>query len=142
VTLAEVTEEIEQIARFDTACQRLVTIPGIGALSATAIVAAIGTRAAFGSGRDFAAWLGLVSRQHSTGGKPTLLGISKRGSSYLRRLLIHGARSVRRLGNRSRLAVGPNARRTLSSADHDAGRELTRVRRLSLSPRSAAGIQY
>lgn len=105
--LAEVTGEIEHIARLDAACQRLMTIPGIGALSATAIVAAIGTGAAFRSGRDFAAWLGLVPRQHSTGGKPTLLGISKRGSSYLRRLLIHGARSVHRLANRSRLVLGP-----------------------------------
>lgn len=101
------TGEIEHIARLDAACQRLMTIPGIGALSATAIVAAIGTGAAFRSGRDFAAWLGLVPRQHSTGGKPTLLGISKRGSSYLRRLLIHGARSVHRLANRSRLVLGP-----------------------------------
>lgn len=74
-------------------------VPGVGALTATAVVAAVGTGGAFRSGRDFAAWLGLVPRQHSTGGRPTLLGISKRGSGYLRRLLIHGARSVHRIAN-------------------------------------------
>ena len=60
----------------------------------TAMVAAIGNGAAFRNGRDFAAWLGLVPRQHSTGGKPRLFGISKRGNSYLRRMFVHGARAV------------------------------------------------
>jgi transposase len=105
-SLTEVTGEIEAIAGLDEACQRLVTVPGVGALTATAVVAAVGTGGAFRSGRDFAAWLGLVPRQHSTGGRPTLLGISKRGSGYLRRLLIHGARSVHRIANRSRLPLG------------------------------------
>jgi transposase len=105
-SLADVTKEIGSIAEHDEACQRLVTVPGVGTLTATAVVAAVGAGGAFRSGRDFAAWLGLVPRQHSTGGRPTLLGISKRGNSYLRRLLIHGARSVHRISNRSRLPLG------------------------------------
>ena len=66
----------------------------MGPLVATATVAAIGNGAAFRKGREFAAWLGLIPRQHSTGGKAHLLGISKRGNVYLRRLFIHGARAV------------------------------------------------
>jgi transposase len=90
----EYTGELEQMARRHDTCRRLVTIPGIGALGATALVSAIGNGAAFRRGRDLAAWLGLVPKQHSTGGRPTLLGISKRGNSYVRKLLIHGARSL------------------------------------------------
>jgi len=71
-----------------------VTIPGIGVLNATALAAAIGKGQAFARGRDLSAWLGLVPRQATTGGKPTLLGISKRGNKYLRKLLIHGARAA------------------------------------------------
>ena len=89
-----VSDEIESIASQDPACQRLRGIPGVGPLVATATVAAIGNGAAFRKGREFAAWLGLIPRQHSTGGKPRLLGISKRGSIYLRRLFIHGARAM------------------------------------------------
>jgi hypothetical protein len=77
--------EIEQIASSDPACQRLRQIPGVGPLVATAIVAAIGNGAAFHKGREFPSWLGLVPRQHSTGGKARLFGISKRGNSYLRK---------------------------------------------------------
>ena len=69
-------------------------VPGIGPLTATALVAAVGNGAAFAKGRDLAAWLGLVPRQHSTGGKTVLRGISKRGNAYLRSLFIHGARAV------------------------------------------------
>ena len=86
--------EVEQIASSDPACQRLRQIPGIGALVATAIVAAIGNGSAFHKGREFASWLGLVPRQHSTGGKARLFGISKRGNRYLRKILVHGARSA------------------------------------------------
>ena len=89
-----VSEEIDAIASQDAACQRLRGIPGVGPLVATATVAAIGNGAAFRKGREFAAWLGLIPRQHSTGGKARLLGISKRGSVYLRRLFIHGARAM------------------------------------------------
>lgn len=88
------------IASQNEGCQRLLTIPGIGLLTATALVAAIGDIDAFKNGRELAAWLGLVPRQHSTGGKPTLLGISKRGDSYLRTLLIHGGRTVVRVADK------------------------------------------
>ena len=76
--------------------ERLMTIPGLGELTATALVAAVSEAAQFKNGRQFAAWLGLVPRQHSTGGKARLLGISKHGDSYLRKLLVHGARSCLR----------------------------------------------
>ncbi len=86
--------ELTAMARRDDACRRLGEIPGIGALNATALVAAVGNGAAFDKGRDMAAWMGLVPREYSTGGKQRLLGISKRGNKYLRTLLIHGARAA------------------------------------------------
>lgn len=79
-------------------CRRLMAVPGIGTVTATAVVAAIGSGAEFTKGRSFSAWLGLVPGQYSTGGKQKLLGISKRGNCYLRRLLVHGARAVLRRG--------------------------------------------
>jgi transposase len=85
---------IQQRAREDEACQRLTTIPGVGPVTATALVAAIGNGVAFRKGRDLAAWVGMVPRECSTGGKQKLLGISKRGNAYLRRLFVQGARSV------------------------------------------------
>jgi transposase len=81
-------------ARTDKTARLLTTIPGIGPLNATALVAAIGNAETFERGRDLAAWLGLVPKQMTTGGKPKLLGISKRGNGYLRKMLIHGARAV------------------------------------------------
>ncbi len=90
----QVTQELAEAARHDESSRRLLTVPGIGPLTATALTAAVGNGMAFRKGRDLAAWLGLVPRQHSTGGKPRLLGISKRGNPYLRRLFVHGARSV------------------------------------------------
>ena len=81
-------------AKTDDAARRLATIPGIGVLNATALVAAVGNAATFSRGRDLAAWLGLVPRQMTTGGKPRLLGITKRGNKYLRKLLVHGARAA------------------------------------------------
>jgi transposase len=98
--------EIEQISSSDPACQRLRQIPGIGPLVATAIVAAIGNGAAFRKGREFAAWMGLVPRQYSTGGKAKLFGISKRGNRYLRKILIHGARAVVLRCKRDRVPMG------------------------------------
>jgi transposase len=92
--IAEADDEIERFAIADAGCQRLRQIPGVGPLASTATVAAIGNGAAFRKGRDFAAWLGLVPKQRSTGGKARLLGISKRGNEYLRRMFIHGARAV------------------------------------------------
>jgi len=92
--------KLETLCTQNEDCQRLLSIPGVGLLSATAMVAAIGDIKAFKSGRELAAWLGLVPRQHSTGGKPTLLGISKRGDTYLRTLLIHGGRTVVRVADK------------------------------------------
>jgi transposase len=84
-------------AREDDACRRLTEAPGIGPVIATAMVATVGNANLFATGRSFAAWLGLTPRQHATGGKGRLLGISKRGDGYLRRQLMHGARSLVRL---------------------------------------------
>jgi transposase len=86
--------QIKAWHREDAASRRLEQIPGIGPLTASALVASIGDARNFKNGRQLSAWLGLVPRQHSSGGKPTLLGISKRGDVYLRTLLIHGARSA------------------------------------------------
>ena len=116
----------ERVKLFDTqlvamsrempACRRLMAVPGIGVLTATALVAAVGDAKAFRNGRQLAAWLGLVPRQRSTGGRPKLLGISKRGDRYLRMLLIHGARSSlrfasRRTDRRGQWAVATEKRR-------------------------------
>src|SRR5690606_16582178 len=84
--IKKLERKLESLCAQNDDCQRLLSIPGIGLLSATAMVAAIGDIKAFKNGRELAAWLGLVPRQHSTGGKPTLLGISKRGDTYLRTL--------------------------------------------------------
>ena len=87
-------QSIAQIARENEACRRLVTMPGVGPVIATAIVATIGNGAAFRKGRDFAAWLGVVPEEHSTGGKQTLWKIPLRGNQYLRKLFVQGARAV------------------------------------------------
>ena len=99
--VARLDEEIGEIERClalwhrsNTACRRIAEIRGVGVLTATAAVAAMGDPAAFKSGREFAAWLGLVPRHSGTGGRVRVLGISKRGDRYMRTLLIHGARSV------------------------------------------------
>jgi len=86
--------EIGSICDGDPACRRLRQIPGVGPLVATAVVAAIGNGAAFRKGREFAAWLGLIPKQYSTGGRTKLFGISKRGNTYLRKMFIHGARAA------------------------------------------------
>src|SRR2546426_715344 len=87
-------DQLDTLAQSHPECQRLMTIPGIGPFTATALVAAVSDASAFKNGRQFAAWLGLVPRQYSTGGKERLLGISKRGDTYLRKLLVHGARAT------------------------------------------------
>jgi transposase len=102
--LTSLTREVARVAQMDKkiarsftrseACQRLARIEGIGPVTATALVSSVGAARAYRNGREMAAWLGLVPRQHSTGGKPRLLGISKRGDRYTRKLLIHGARAV------------------------------------------------
>ncbi len=94
--LAYDNEKRATIGQAHPACQRLQTIPGIGPVTATALIAAIGQATQFKNGRQLAAWFGLVPRAHSTGGKPRLLGISTRGNVYLRTLLIHGARATLR----------------------------------------------
>lgn len=92
--IGEMELQIKDWHRNNPLSQRLEKIPGVGPLTATALVASIGNAKNFANGRQLAAWLGLVPRQHSTGGKTNLLGISKRGDTYLRTLLIHGARAV------------------------------------------------
>jgi transposase len=89
-----VTDEIEALAHADEGCQQLITVPGIGPIISSAMVAAIGNGAAFCKGRDFAAWLGLVPKQRSTGDRTILGRITKRGNRYLRMLFIQGARAV------------------------------------------------
>ena len=90
----ELEAQIKTWHRTNHASSKLEKIPGIGPITASAMVATIGDAKTFDSGRQVAAWLGLVPRQHSSGGKATLQGISKRGDSYLRTLLVQGARSV------------------------------------------------
>jgi transposase len=94
VHIAHMDRLLEQQAQEQEGCERLTDIPGIGPVTATALVAAIGNGAAFRKGRELAAWIGLVPREHSTGGKQNLLGISKRGNGYLRRLFVQGSRAV------------------------------------------------
>ena len=108
--------EFAERARADEAARRLVTIPGIGVLNATALVAAIGDGSSFRRGRDLAAWLGLVPRQYTTGGRPRLLGISKRGNKYLRMLFIHGARAALPSLARSHSPLGAWLRALLARA--------------------------
>jgi len=98
--VGELEVTIQLWHRENTASRKLAKIPGIGPITASAMSASIGDARSFTSGRQLAAWLGIVPRQHSTGGKSTLLGISKRGDSYLRTLLIHGARAVIRVTER------------------------------------------
>jgi len=96
----ELEVQIQVWHRANDASRKLAEIPGIGPITASALVASIGDAKAFDDGRQLAAWLGIVPRQHSTGGKQTLRGISKRGDTYLRTLLIHGARAVIRIAER------------------------------------------
>jgi transposase len=90
----DLDKKIKTLANSNADAKRLQQIPGIGPITATALVCAIGDGKQFKRGRDMAAWLGLTPRQHSSGGKDRLLGISKRGDAYLRTLLIHGGRAV------------------------------------------------
>jgi len=114
--IAGYDRQIQQLSTQSDACRRLMTIPGVGPMVATTLVAAVADAKAFKSGREMSAWVGLVPRQCSTGGKPKLLGISKRGDAYLRTMLIHGARSALRVAKnkqdgRSRWAVAVESRR-------------------------------
>lgn len=100
----ELEAQIQLWHKYNPASQKLAKIPGVGPMTASAMAASVGDARHFKNGRQLAAWLGIVPRQHSTGGKSTLLGISKRGDTYLRTLLIHGARAVIRIIERK-----PNA---------------------------------
>ncbi|MDI1294258.1 MAG: IS110 family transposase, partial [Methylobacter sp.] len=93
----DMDKNIKTLASNNDDAKRLQQVPGIGPITATALICAIGDGKQFKRGRDMAAWLGLTPRQHSSGGKDRLLGISKRGDAYLRTLLIHGARAVLRV---------------------------------------------
>jgi transposase len=108
-------------------CQRIAVIPGIGLLTSTAAVAAIGDANSFRSGREFAAWLGLVPRQTGTGGRVRQLGLSKRGDTYLRTLFIHGARAVIARGKRSPWVDGLLKRRPYSVAVAALANKLARI---------------
>lgn len=102
----ELEVQIQVWHRENAASRKLAQIPGIGPITASALVASIGNARNFENGRQLAAWLGLVPRQNSSGGKQTLLGISKRGDTYLRTLLIHGARAVIRVAERKATHAG------------------------------------
>ena len=94
-------KKLEEIYKNHLVCQRLAEVEGLGVISTTALLAAIGDPTVFKNGRQMSAWLGLTPRQHSSGNKQVLLGISKRGDKYIRKLLIHGARAVvYRAGNK------------------------------------------
>ena len=105
--IADLDSEIERQAKADEAARRLMTIPGIGPIAATAILALAPPIETFAKGRDFAAWLGLTPRQHSTGGKQRLGSISKMGERTIRRLLIIGGSSVVRQASRRGAPAGP-----------------------------------
>jgi transposase len=94
VEIEEATRELTVWAEQSALCRRAATVPGIGPIIATAVVAAVGDGRMFAGGRNMAAWLGLVPRQYTTGGKPSLGGISKRGNTYLRQLFIQGAQAL------------------------------------------------
>ena len=112
--IASCEARITRKFKYDERCQRLAAVPGVGPLTATALVAAVGNAQRFRNGRELSAYLGLVPRQHSSGGETVLLGITKRGDRYLRTLLIHGraprsdsARATRAVGGRG--ASAPSA---------------------------------
>lgn len=104
--LKDITARLETVARQDDTIRRLLTIPGIGPLNASALVAAAGDGRQFRKARDMAAWPGLVPAEHSIGGRQRLLGISKRGNRYVRRMIVHGARSCFLHLNREHHALG------------------------------------
>jgi transposase len=106
IRIEEITQQIQRSVQYSDTARRLMTIPGIGLLTASALEASAGNGHQFATARLFAAWLGLVPREYSTGGKTTLLGISKRGNTYIRRLLIHGARSCVQTCDRKRHPLG------------------------------------
>jgi len=104
--IAAIDDKLRQLCRQSDMTCRLTAVPGIGVITATALVAAISDGSGFSRGRDLSAWMGLVPSQHSTGGKARLGGISKRGNSYLRMLFVHCARALLRVLDRERSRLG------------------------------------
>jgi transposase len=126
------TRQVRRVSRGREACQRLETVPGIGPMIATATVGKIGDGKAFGNGRHYSAWLGMVPRQYTTGGKPRLGPITKRGDKYLRTLYIHGARALLRVAHRHddalcRWALAVKARRGWNKAVVALANRLARI---------------
>jgi len=117
--ITRLDREFVERARSDASTQRLLTIPGVGALTATALVASIDDGSTFAEARDLAAWLGLVPRQRTTGGKPRLLGISRRGNIYLRQLFIHGARAALQSLSKADTALAEWLRNLLARAHYN-----------------------
>lgn len=115
----EYDKVILQWHRLNESSLRIAALPGVGPITATAIVASVADAKSFENGRQLAAWLGLVPRQHSSGGKPVLLGISKRGDVYLRTLLIHGARAIIAHFERQRERADPWLQRMLGRCHHN-----------------------
>jgi transposase len=116
---------VQRVFAENAPCQKLAQVEGIGPVIATALVAAVGTATEFANGRHMAAWLGLVPRQCSSGGKERLLGISKRGDRYLRTLLIHGARAT---VHRARRKTDARSRWIVSLAQRIHGLFLAKLR--------------
>lgn len=108
--IAEQDALLKEVAKVNDACKRLMQIPGIGVITATILLSVAGVASNFKNGREFAAFLGLVPRQNSTGGKTKLLGISKRGDKYIRTLLVHGARAVLRSLSIGRMPEGRHSK--------------------------------
>lgn len=108
--IAEQDAALKTIAKENEACKRLMQIPGIGVMTATVLLTVAGIASNFKNGREFAAFLGLVPRQNSTGGKTKLFGISKRGDKYIRTLLVHGARAVLRSATLGRMPEGRHSK--------------------------------
>jgi transposase len=114
------SSEVTALARQDAGCERLVSVPGIGPIISSAMVAAIGTGEAFSKGRDFAAWLGLVPKQFSTGDRTILGKISKRGNRYLRVLFVH---APQRACHRARQQARPDRMERAGSQSHLRGQQ-------------------
>jgi transposase len=126
--IAELDDQVKEQAQQDEAVKRLMTIPGVGPVVATAITATLGDGRAFASGRHLAAWLGLVPGQRSTGGKERLVGITKAGDGYLRRLLVNGARALTRWWrSRSPWLMALLARRPVNVATVALANKMARV---------------
>ncbi len=100
-----IESRIEEIAKINEFCRRLLKVPGVGSITATAFLAAIGDPRSFKNGREVSAWLGLVPKQYTTGGNIRLGRITKRGDSYVRQLMVHGGRSLM-VANSRRPRVG------------------------------------